>query len=502
MKTRNDNHLQMANQESNINQGGDKMNLKFIFKVLIILLSSFGALSIMLFFIPTPRFLTDNPPPTETPKVDSKNPFKPDQFKTFSGKQARDLAELIRLASYRFDQQEYYKKSVDEINKMLPLPDGYAFIQNLTDNKGKLFGFNQGGDKMNLKFIFKVLIILLSSFGALSIMLFFIPTPRFLTDNPPPTETPKVDSKNPFKPDQFKTFSGKQARDLAELIRLASYRFDQQEYYKKSVDEINKMLPLPDGYAFIQNLTDNKGKLFGFVAQKNRKEEGEEKREAFIIIRGTKTAREGWKDFQSKKGVIYSTLKGKELGKVGKGFYSIYNGGKSNSLRKDIEAALLKLKGKKVAHYFVAGHSLGGALATLTIPDLIDLGIDPSKITVYTFGSPRSVDPKLAKYLNESKVKHWQIANTGDLVPDLPLAHTNLLFTPEGKENHLLIFLFSGLKSKNMTTFQHTGTPVYFTIATESIGNNHNLDKTYMEGIGQLPLEQVKLNGELTNNCK
>ena len=193
------------------------------------------------------------------------------------------------------------------------------------------------------------------------------------------------------------------------------------------------------------------------------------------------------KDFQSKAYSEYFTIKGKKLGEVGKGFYSIYNKGENDSLRKGIEAALLKLKGKKIAHYFVAGHSLGGALATLTIPDLIDLGIDPSKITVYTFGSPRSVNPKLAKYLNESKVKHWQIANTGDLVPDMPLASTNLLFTPEKQEKHLLIFLFSRWKQES--TFQHTGTPVYFTISTNSIGNNHNLAQTYMEGIGQLPLE-------------
>ena len=155
---------------------------------------------------------------------------------------------------------------------------------------------NHGGDKMNLKIFNSKRLKIPFSIVTLLVLLWAIPTPpSLLTGHQLSTETPKVNSKNPFKPDQFKDFSGKQARDLAELIGLASDRFEQQKDpdNKKSADKISKMLP--DGYAFIQNLTDKRGNLFGFVAQKNRKEEGEEKREAFIIIRGTMTLREAWK---------------------------------------------------------------------------------------------------------------------------------------------------------------------------------------------------------------
>ena len=34
-----------------------------------------------------------------------------------------------------------------------------------------------------------------------------------------------------------------------------------------------------------------------------------------------------------------------------------------------------------------------------------------------------------------------------------------------------------------MKTFEHTGTPLYFTIGKDSIEENHNLEFVYMQGI-------------------
>jgi Lipase (class 3) len=263
--------------------------------------------------------------------------------------------------------------------------------------------------------------------------------------------------------------SGKQAHQLAVLISSAYAQFEQQGENTWS---------LPSGYSLIQELThDRKRKIFGFVAHKDR--------EAFIIIRGTRTAYE-WYNNTAIKYDKYISVGGRKWGVTTKGFYSIYI-----DLREEIKEALQKLEGK-FDRIFVAGHSLGGALATLTIPDLIDSGISASDITVYTFASPRCGDREFAKNLNESRVKHWRIANTEDIVPTLPGSTANIFsperpVSPEEVEENFIVKTYNDLKSKGMKTFEHTGTPIYFTIGTNSIQDNHNLEIVYMAGIGQQP---------------
>lgn len=250
-----------------------------------------------------------------------------------------------------------------------------------------------------------------------------------------------------FNKDRFSDFDGGQARELAVLISAAYAQFKQQEE--------DTWLP-PDGFTLIQELsreTSNGGsQVFGFVATRNR--------EAFIIIRGTKTPNETMKDLIVKlKDYNSIFVNNKKWGRTPTGFYLIYNGLIKKSIRKDIEEALPKIK--EYDNIFVAGHSLGGALATLTIPDLIDSVIDPSKITVFTFGSPRCSDNELADNLDKSGVKHWRIANTEDPIVKLPLP----------------------------TRFKHTGTPICFTIGTGDPLQNHNLEEVYMTGIGQRGIE-------------
>jgi pimeloyl-ACP methyl ester carboxylesterase len=67
----------------------------------------------------------------------------------------------------------------------------------------------------------------------------------------------------------------------------------------------------------------------------------------------------------------------------------------------------------------LAGHSLGGALATLCADVLDDAGIEIE--AVYTFGSPRVFNAAGAKTYNEelAEVTH-RIVNAGDPIPHLP----------------------------------------------------------------------------------
>jgi Lipase (class 3) len=271
-----------------------------------------------------------------------------------------------------------------------------------------------------------------------------------------------------FNQQNFSSSDGTTARELAILIGSAHAQFEQQGEGTWS---------LPDGFDKVIELThDRKKKVFGFVATRGG--------DAFIIIRGTRTAYE-WYNNTAIKYDKYISATGKKWGITTKGFYSIYI-----DIREEIQAVLETLN--NADHIFIAGHSLGGALATLTIPDLIDLGIKPAKITAYTFASPRCCDRELATKLNKSGVKHWRIANTEDIVPTLPGATANIFspkrpVSPEEVEENFIVKTYNDLKTKGMKTLEHTGAPIYFTIGADSIEDNHNLEFVYMTGIGQQP---------------
>jgi Lipase (class 3) len=268
------------------------------------------------------------------------------------------------------------------------------------------------------------------------------------------------------------SFDAIKARELATLIGSAYAQFEQQEEGTWSI---------PTGYDLIQELKhDRQRQVFGFVAL-NRNN-----REAFIIIRGTRTAYEWYNNTMVKHEELISINGTEILGVTTKGFHSIYI-----DIRKEMEQALIKIKGE-YDRIFVSGHSLGGALATLTILDLITLGIDPSNITVYTFASPRCADRVLAEKLNNSFVKHWRIANTEDIVPTLPGATANI-FSPdkpatqdEADDENFIVRTYNDLKRKGMRSLVHTGIPIYFTIAKDSIEDNHSLEDVYMQGIDRI----------------
>ncbi len=258
-------------------------------------------------------------------------------------------------------------------------------------------------------------------------------------------------------------FDGQRARELAMLIGEAYSQFEQPNTWS-----------IPTDYDLIKNLYhDSKDNLFGFVAKKDG--------DVFIIIRGTKTIWE-WYNNTVIKYEDYKSLIGNSWGETAEGFYTIYG-----DLRNEISAAMQELSGE-FDNVFVSGHSLGGALATLAIPDLVDGGLNPSMLTVYTFASPRCGDRDFAQKVNATRVQHWRIANTEDIVPSLPGATANILSTEKKYQDNFIVKLYNKLKKDGMKTFEHTGTPVYFTIGKDSLEENHNLNVVYMKGIGLSPV--------------
>lgn len=104
----------------------------------------------------------------------------------------------------------------------------------------------------------------------------------------------------------------------------------------------------------------------------------------------------------------------KDMGLVHRGFSAIYD-----SARPVIIPALNRLSAVRRRRLFVTGHSLGGALATLSAPDASENGGFPQPI-VYTFGSPRVGDPEYARAFGEKAAESFRVYNALDAVPMLP----------------------------------------------------------------------------------
>lgn len=120
-----------------------------------------------------------------------------------------------------------------------------------------------------------------------------------------------------------------------------------------------------------------------------------------LIFRGTLSAFEWYHD------VLIRQVETKEYsGKIHQGFYTI-----AQSVFQD--KWISKINPDK--SLFIAGHSLGGALATISAARFSKL--NP---TVYLFGSPRVGNEVFADYVNEQVPSIFRVENAFDMVTELP----------------------------------------------------------------------------------
>lgn len=313
-------------------------------------------------------------------------------------------------------------------------------------------------------------------------------------------------------------FDPSMARKLAHLTQQAYSQFDLFERKEKpQAFRLKKPYKLDIEFA-------EKDVPFGFVASDL---DGEN---VYIIFRGTKRFIEWFKDanvqlvsyangrdkndkqVESDQEIVEGIVQKKQssiaipgfksdFGFTTAGFRGIYV-----SLR---EKLILALKNKPAnCKLFVTGHSLGGALATLAIPDILKNTqfSNPENIALYTFASPRSGDRHFASSFQKLGVQHWRIANTEDIVTTLPFPTGNVVKPapieeePEGKVtaaaakgNPFFQFLkgFYDTRKHRMADYAHTGVPIYFTIHHGALERHHNLDEVYMLGLSQDPLTAV-----------
>lgn len=177
----------------------------------------------------------------------------------------------------------------------------------------------------------------------------------------------------------------------------------------------------------------------GFIARRRK--------DLYVVFRGTVTSGEWAKNLSFN--LSEYLLPGR--GSAHSGFLELYG-----SLRDALIASLKKeAPGSRL---YVAGHSLGGALATLAAMD-IEENAHRKIRAVYTFASPRAGDDAFVQAFNDALAgRSFRIVNTSDIVPSIPLP------VPIGMGGY----------------FSHVETPVDFTVQYESVEKNHRME-TYLE---------------------
>jgi hypothetical protein len=140
----------------------------------------------------------------------------------------------------------------------------------------------------------------------------------------------------------------------------------------------------------------------------------------FLVFRGTKDIYEWIKDAEFLK-EHYDFVP--NAGNTEKGFTKVYR-----SIHNPILDELNSLADstEKFTTLFVTGHSLGAALAILSIPELIDKTSFKQPI-MYNFAGPRVGDKTFKKLYNSLIDTSWRVYNTRDEAPRFPPLRFNYI---------------------------------------------------------------------------
>lgn len=225
----------------------------------------------------------------------------------------------------------------------------------------------------------------------------------------------------------------------AELMQLCVYTYDQYTAHQTSESwtipspyKIEKVL-----YSYEKNQQDVSIKVpFGFIVSKTLNTD------IYICFRGTRGAQEWEKDATIPLvPLVESFLPDNETikVKVHKGFQDVY----TNPNNVDVELGSLQsqvLDFLKISvpipnysNLWVTGHSLGAALATLAVFDIVKNTIHKGA-KMYNFASPLVGNQDFVDFFkskigtgkcngnNNINTCSWRVVNTNDLVPKIPPA--------------------------------------------------------------------------------
>lgn len=127
------------------------------------------------------------------------------------------------------------------------------------------------------------------------------------------------------------------------------------------------------------------------------------KHDCLVVSRGTEPTK--WDDISADANAWTVAL---EIGRVHSGFH-----GHVDVLWPKIELALRENQ----RPVWFAGHSLGGAMATVCAVRCRLSQIPSNPRAIFTYGSPRVGDRNYSKYLN---IRHYRWVNNNDIVPRVP----------------------------------------------------------------------------------
>jgi hypothetical protein len=182
---------------------------------------------------------------------------------------------------------------------------------------------------------------------------------------------------------------------------------------------------------------------FGFVAW-------DDSDTTYLVLRGTQSGADWISNLRAE--LTRYTLVA-NYGRAHEGFFALYK-----SLRRQL---LAELDSRPVrSRLMIFGHSMGSALTTLAIPDVIkNSAYKPTRarsLEHYNLAAPRSGNVRFARSYNSNQVTTYRVVNTEDLVPDVPPAVL-------GDDDYC-----------------HVGTPVDFTAQYGSLGDNHSSATSYL----------------------
>lgn len=160
------------------------------------------------------------------------------------------------------------------------------------------------------------------------------------------------------------------------------------------------------------------------------------KKTIVLAFRGTVTE-EGNKQLYDE--IVSVLLKPKEHFIIG-GEVQVYFKKAFNKLSPCVHTSINELVSQNPDYdVIVTGHSLGGAIASLSAAALIWRGIVPSnKLSLYTFGMPRVGDKGYALKHDEIVNNSWRVVHARDIVPHTPTCNliTGCRVTADGPYHH------------------------------------------------------------------
>src|SRR5262249_21498341 len=115
-----------------------------------------------------------------------------------------------------------------------------------------------------------------------------------------------------------------------------------------------------------------------------------------MVFRGTQTVRESFTDTSwGMTPCLFPSTSSRQFGNAAGGIYDFYTGGPAPSLESAVQQAVSNLD--QSLPLIIAGHSLGGAIATLAALEIAASGwYGPGKIQLYTYGSLHVGDSQFA----------------------------------------------------------------------------------------------------------